>query len=606
MGLVMLFSLGGGPATGQPSTGPEAVTYRVSFPDARNHYLDVQMVLPTGGRPEVEVFLPVWTPGSYMVREYSRHLEGLQARAGEKVLRFEKTSKNRWRIQCSGQSQVELSYRVYCREMSVRTCWVESDFALLNGAALYLAPVGDLKRPFEVQVDLPGGWKRAETGLEQLSAGRFRASGYDQLVDSPILAGSPEVYEFTHKNVVHRLVNEGEGGIWDGPRSGRDVKKIVSTVESMWPDMPYASYPPHSYTFLNLLTQAGGGLEHRNSCVLMGNRWGQRARKDYLGWLSLVAHEYFHAWNVKTLRPEALGPFDYENENYTPSLWIAEGCTAYYDNLLVRRAGLSTPKEYLEALSKEIEQLQSAPGREVQSLRLSSWDAWIKLYRPDENSPNSSMSYYTKGAIVGFLLDARIREMSGGKHSLDDVFRRAYQLYSGERGYSEAQFRKLAEDQAGGSLASFFEAYVDGTRELDYAPALRYYGLRFKPVEPRKDVDPEAGWLGASLKLIAGRWVVAQVKRQTPAYAAGLNVDDEILAINDYRIPTDKEDRLDERLKQYAPGTRVQILLARREKLMRLEVKLAARPNTSWSLEIDPEKGKEAQARRAAWLGPET
>lgn len=581
----------------------------MSFPNAQNHYVDVEARIPTAGVGDLELFLPVWTPGSYMVREYSRQIESIQFSGAEdgKVLDYEKTRKNRWLVHAGRSAAVTARYRCYCREMSVRNCWVESDFALLTGAQLFLAPVGQLQRPFQVQVDLPSNWKRVETGLAPLGNNRFEADDFDELVDCPLVAGSPTVYDFQVSGLTHRLVNEGEGGIWDGARSAKDAEKIVETVHKMWGGVvPYANYAPKTYTFFNLLTQAGGGLEHKNSTVLMNSRWSQRARQDYLHWLSLVAHEFFHAWNVKTLRPKALGPFDYENEVYTPSLWVAEGFTAYYDNLLVRRAGFSTYKEYLEALSKDIESLQTTPGRLVQPLRYSSYDAWIKYYRPDENSPNSGVSYYTKGSLVGLLLDARIRQASGGKQTLDEVMRRAYKLYSGTQGYTEEQFRAVAEEVAGTNLKSFFADYVDSTKELDFKPMLAFYGLRFKAPEVKKEnKDPEAGWMGGNLALQGGRVVVTSVRRKTPAYEAGLNVDDEILALNDYRILPDKLDRLEERLRQYSPGATVSLLVARREKLTRLNVRLAKKPGETWALEIDPAADEEAKQHREAWLGPD-
>lgn len=579
------------------------VSYRLSFPAPQNHYVEVEAQLPTGGAADLEVFLPVWTPGSYMVREYSRQLESVSAQNGEgQGLVVEKTRKNRWLVRAGGAPWVTLKYRVYCREMSVRNSWVENDFALLTGAQMYLAPVGKLQRPFRVNVQLPAHWKRVETGLPPTTTPFvFEARDFDELVDCPMVLGNPAVYEFKVGGLTHKLVNEGEGGIWDGARSAKDVEKIVATVHKLWGGVPYTSY-----TFLNMLTQTGGGLEHKNSTVLMGSRWAQRGRHDYLNWLSLVAHEFFHAWNVKTLRPVALGPFDYENEVYTPSLWVAEGLTAYYDNLLVRRAGFSSHKEYLEAVSKDLETLQLAPGRLVQPLTGSSFDAWIKFYRPDENSANSGVSYYVKGSLVGLLLDARIRELTDDQKSLDDVMRRAYQLYSGPKGYTEAQFRAVAEEVAGAGLKEFFADYVDGTRELDFKPALAYYGLRFKPADSKKEnKDPEAGWLGAGVTSNNGRLLTTSVKRGTPAFEAGLNVDDEILAVNDYRVLGDKTERLEDRLKQYSPGATVALLVARREKLTRLNVRLGRKPAETWQIEVDPGAGGAAAEHRQAWLGPD-
>jgi predicted metalloprotease with PDZ domain len=387
------------------------------------------------------------------------------------------------------------------------------------------------------------------------------------------------------------LANQGEGPMWDVASSLRDVASLVRANQRLWGTLPY-----ERYVFFNLLTEAGGGLEHRDSTVMMTSRWATGTRKDYLGWLGLVSHEYFHAWNVKRLRPVELGPFDYENEVHSTGLWIGEGFTDYYDGLLVRRAGLSTREEYLEQLSNTIRSLHENPGRLVQSASQSSYDAWLKQYRPDENTPNTTISYYTKGGVVAFLLDARIRAATGGVRSLDDVMRLAYSRYSGDRGFTQEQFRRTASEVAGTDLSAWFAHAVDSTGELDFAEALAWYGLRFRVAQPRDD----KGWLGATTRADNGRLLVSQVRRGTPAFDAGLNVDDEIIAIDDYRV---RSGGLDARLERYRPGQRVSLLVARRDELMRIEVALGAEPARAWELEALPDATPEQQARRSAWLG---
>ncbi len=355
------------------------VRYTVRFRDARNHYVSVEASLPAEGQAEVEIFLPVWTPGSYLVREYSRNLEGVSvADPAGKPLRFSKSRKNRWRVETGGAPEIRFSYRVYCREMSVRTNWVEDSFALLNGAPTFVTLPECLARPHELRLELPPEWKRAITGLPEAPDGEahhYLAEDYDTLVDSPILCGNPLVHEFQVDGIPHFLANEGEHGVWDSADARpTDAKKLVRRHRELWGSLPYKKY-----VFLNLLTEASGGLEHRNSACLMTSRWATRTRKGYLGWLNLVSHEFFHVWNIKRLRPVELGPFDYENENYTRNLWIAEGITEYYGPLTACRAGLSTTEEYLAALSDLIQSLQSTPGRLVQSAEQASWDAWIKL-----------------------------------------------------------------------------------------------------------------------------------------------------------------------------------------------------------------------------------
>ncbi|HEY7493439.1 MAG TPA: M61 family peptidase, partial [Candidatus Tectomicrobia bacterium] len=407
------------------SQSAEPICYTLRFPMPATHYVEVEAVVPTGGQASIELTMAVWTPGSYMVREYARHLEQVTAQTPDgQRLAIDKSRKNRWQIQTNGADPVHVAYRVYGREMSVRTNWVEADFALLNGAPTFLTLANAGGRPHEVQLLLPEGWKTSITGLPPAADGalhHYRAADFDTLVDSPILAGNPAIYAFEVEGMPHYLVNEGEGGVWDGPRSARDVERLVQAHRHMWGTLPY-----DRYVFLNLLTEAGGGLEHKNSTVLMASRWQTRSRRSYLDWLGLVSHEFFHVWNGKRLRPVELGPFDYENEVYTRSLWVVEGITSYYTELGVRRAGLCTNEEFLERLSRLIDRLQATPGRLVHALDMASYDAWIKFYRNDENSLNTTISYYTKGAVVALLLDAIVQQATAGTRCLDDVMRLAY------------------------------------------------------------------------------------------------------------------------------------------------------------------------------------
>ncbi len=581
---------------------PEPIAYTLRFPAPQTHYVEVEARIPTGGRPEVELMMAVWTPGSYILREYARTVEAVSAatETGE-PLPVEKTVKNRWRVETRRAPRIVVRYRVYSREMSVRTNFVDSGFALLNGAATFLTLAEDGKRPHEVRLELPAAWKVSASPLSPLPGGgehAWVAEDFDTLVDSPLYAGNARTYPFEVAGKPHLLVNEGEDGVWDGPRSAADARKIVQTEVDFWGVAPYPRY-----VIFNLLTENGGGLEHKNACTLMSSRWRTRTREGYLDWLGLVSHEFFHAWNGKRLRPVELGPFDYEREVYTRSLWVVEGFTSYYGGLMVHRAGFSTVKEYLKDLSKSIETLQTTPGRQVQPLDESSFDAWIKQYRPTENSGNTTISYYTKGEVVAFLLDARIRRATGGRKSLDDAMRLAYQRYSGERGYRPEELWKTFGEVAGTDLGDWLRKSVDTTGELDYAEALDWYGLRFTP-EPaeKKDAEPKelpAAWLGMDVSNRDGRVTVTAVRRGTPAYEAGVNVGDEILAIDDFRISSDG---LEGRLKYYRPGEKATLLVARRERLTRLPVTFGEKPKNRWTLEARPDATPEQKAHLAAWL----
>jgi len=602
-----------------PPAPAEPIRSTIRFPAPESHYIEVVVAIPSAGAADVELMMPVWTPGSYSIRDYARNVEGVTAQAstGGPALGVAKTRKNRWKVATGGAPVVNVSYRVYCRELNVQSNWVDAGFAILNGAATFVTLVDKTPRAHEVTLVPPPGWLRSVTGLPSAAGStphRYLASDYDTLVDCPIYVGNPAIYEFVVDGKTHVLVNEGEGGVWDGPRSARDAEAIVKAARGLWGQLPY-----DRYVFFNLLVEGGGGLEHKNSTVLMASRWSTRTRAAYRGWLGLVSHEFFHTWNVKRLRPVELGPFDYESEVLTKSLWLAEGVTSYYDNLLVRRAGLCTVAEYLEgnppgAVSEsgdaknDIEDLQETPGRLVQPLETSSFDSWIKFYRRDENTLNTAISYYTKGAVAGFLIDAKVRQATDGAKSLDDAMRLAYTRYSGDKGYTPTEFRATVSEVAGTDLAAFFVRLLESTEELDYTEALAWYGLRFKPIDAddkAKDKDtgkekkPPKAWLGLTTSATNGRLSVTVVKRETPGIAAGFNVGDEILAIGDERVTPELWSR---RMDQYRPNEKVSILIARRGRLQRLEATFGVEPTSKFKLEIDPQATEAQKAHRKAWL----
>jgi predicted metalloprotease with PDZ domain len=560
------------------SAQQEPVRYALSFPRPDNHYIEVDATYPTAGRAQLDLMMAVWTPGSYLVREYSRNVENVSAVSPEgRGLDVTKTAKNHWRVQTSGAREVRLKYRVYSREMGVRTNWVESGFALITGAGTFITVADGTPRPHLVSLALPPGWKTSISGLPGGDApNSFAAPDFDVLVDSPIVAGNPAIHRFIVGGKPHFLVNVNEPPFWDVARSVADVQKIVETNLKLWGSLPY-----EKYVFLNVLTESGGGLEHQNSVTMMASRWSTRTRRRYVNWLGLVSHEYFHLWNVKRLRPVELGPFNYDAENYTRSLWISEGLTDYYGGLLLRRAGLVSDDEALADLSSAIANLQTASGRLVQPVEMASFDAWIKEYRPDENSPNVTISYYTKGAIVGFLLDARIRRATNGQRSLDDVMRTAYARYSGPRGFTPAEFRQVVNEVAGADLGDWMRRALETTEELDYREALDWYGLQFTPAPPVRGFGGQIAWQGLRLRTDNNRVVVSQVRRDTPGDASGINVDDEIVALDEYRVNASQwESRVD----LYQPGDTVSILVARRDALARFDLKVGPPMTDQWSL----------------------
>ncbi len=583
----------------------EPVRYTVRLPEAKAHYVEVEAIVPTDGQTRLEVFMPVWTPGSYLLREYSRHVDQVTATAEDgTALSTVKTTKNRWSIACGQHSRVRLCYRLYGHEVNIRGNWIEPDFAFLNGGALFITSVEHAQRPYEVKILLPAGWRSVYTALTPTAEPtRFTAPDYDTLADSPILAGSPQVDSFEVDGAPHFLVTVGGTGVWDNARTAQGLAKVVQTQRDFWGSLP----GKQPYYVFNLLNGGRSGIEHRQGFVLSADRWLSRTPSGINSWLSLASHEYFHTWNGKRLRPVELGPFDYEHEAYTRSLWVVEGITSYYQHIMRHRAALINRTELLESLSGSIAAAQNTPGRFVQSLADASFDTWIKAYRPDENTPNTTVNYYTNGTVAALLLDAEIRRSSHNAKSLDDVMRLAYARFSGAHGYTESEFVAVASEVAGADLSGWLTRTINRTGDFDYLPMLNWFGLTFEVYREKPDeaksaepAKPVQSWLGAETRNDAGRLVVTLVRTGTPAYDAGLSADDEILALDDYRVGPDQ---LPGRLAAYHPGDKVSVLIARLDHLVRLETTLGSEPANRWKLTIRKDATPAQTAHLNAWLG---
>ena len=587
--------------------GGPSCRYVLHFAEAAQHLVDVELHLrlPEGFSGPLQLSMPAWAPGSYLVRDYARHVEGVQAQNtdpaahGEK-LAVHKVRKDCWEVRHASSRQVLLRYRLYARELTVRTNFVNADVALVQGAASYLGCPQLEALPHELEVHLPPGWGEAVCGLRGQRDGqrvRFVADNYDALVDSPLLCGNPRSHTFEAGGVHHVLATVGGETIFDDAAAVAEWRRITAEMHALWREVPY-----DRYAMLNVLLGGQGGLEHRHGALVMANPTARHGagRSEYLG---LLCHEMFHAWNVKRLRPRALGPFAYGTENYTPSLWVAEGLTAYYDDLLVRRAGLSDDATYLSKLAQTLGVLARTPGKDAQSLTEASFDAWIKLYRPDENTGNTTVSYYLKGSLVGLVLDARLRAASGGTRSLDDVMRLAYRRHSGERGYSEEEFRAVIAEVAGQNEAGYLHGLLDVPGPIDVTPALQTFGLRLRwrstPQAPLAAPPAVTLW-GIACEEGGGRLTVARVRRDCPAYTAGLNVGDELLAVDDWRLPAGRGWL--EAGGQLAGAPAANLLVSRFGRLRRIAVPLSAPPAEEAVLELDPAANPAQCAARAAWL----
>ncbi len=574
----------------------EAVRFRVKFLPKRRR-IAVRATYPARDRAAITVAMPVWIPGSYLVREFSRHVLNPRAEANGQAVKLEKVAKNRlWLEVPPGAEAVELSYLLSAEELSVRTSFVDEDYAVLNPAGTFYADIDAPDAPIELLVERPARWPDVHAALPRGAATssvteRLLAPDFDALVDAPVLVGAARVDRLSHDGVPVALVSVGDLGRFDFDGVAGALELLVAEQARFWGGLPFSEY-----IFLSVLDEAGGGLEHRSSTLVMfppARAVGQDGRRR---WLGLLSHELFHAWNGKRLRPRGLGPFDLEREAYTRSLWVVEGLTSYYDDLLLRRAGLHDDESYLKTLNEHLEKLDGTPGERIQSLEDASFDAWIKFYRPDATTPNTSVSYYVKGPLVAFALDAAIRARDRG--SLDDALRLAFSRHETD-GYTDSEWFSVLESTGGPELRSLAERLVKTPDRLDLSPALEAFGLRFAPEASGKEGEGKAATeLGVLGRSDGGRFVVEKVLEGRPGFEAGISPGDELIALAGYRIPAAGPESI---LKTLRLEGSAELLVARRGRLRALTV-TPARPSPTRRIEIDPGASAEAAQRRTEWL----
>jgi predicted metalloprotease with PDZ domain len=583
----------------------------VSLADPKAHLLRITTTLrasdgKTSLPSPLTLFMPVWTPGSYLVREYARHVERLEATSNGRSLPVRKVRKNAWRIEHGGASQVELAYQLYANELTVRTNHVDENHAYWNGAATYLAIEQAPGAGARVTVDLPADWEVATALARDEAASPQRsyvAANFDELCDAPFECGKIIQRSFSTLGKAHRIAaadnSDARGVDWE--KLEADTRTIVETEARLIAGdrSPEDALPYDRYLFLwHVTPRARGGLEHRDSATLMAKPTSFQNRSGYLDVLSLIAHEYFHLWNVKRIRPEGLTPYLYEQESYTRLLWWFEGATSYYDWRTLRLAKLCTTAEYLNHLAEEMVRLLDTPGALVHSLEEASFDAWIKAYRPDENSLNSTVSYYLKGEIVCALFDLTIRHRTSGRACLDDVLRHLYWEF-GALGVPvpEAGLPDLFAKVAAVSLDDCFERWVRGTEPLDIDDTLAHAGLRLER-SPRREGPPAS--LGVRLKLEGGRAVVDAVPRGGAAHRAGIDPRDEIIAVGGRRVAEGKQELP---LSGFSPGQAVTVVLARDGWIRSVELMLDPPLLPEAKIVARSDASDDARRLYEAWLG---
>ena len=579
------------------------VHYRIEAADPHARLFTVTLTV-AHPQEQQELSLPVWIPGSYLVREFSKNLQRLSAQQGRRVPLLQ-LDKHRWRATCRTDRPLVLTYEVCAYDSSVRTAWLDASRGFFNGTSVCLRVHGQEDAPHALEVASTAAtahWSVA-TGLTPQSIdkrgfGVYAASHYDELVDCPVEMGTFWSGQFTACGVAHRFVVAGAAPSFDGKRLLADTQKICETAIRFWHGK--GKPPIKNYLFmLNAVHDGYGGLEHRNSTALICGRHDlprtgeARASDGYTTLLGLISHEYFHTWNVKRLRPAEFSRYDYRQENYTELLWFFEGFTSYYDDLLLRRAGLIDDATYLKLLGKATNQVLQTPGRSVQTVAQASFDAWVKYYRQDENTPNATVSYYTKGSLVALCLDLTLRRE--GKTTLDDVMRALWKRCAGGP-MTEADLRAELASLAGRSFDNELDQWVHSTAELPLAELLAAHGVALKPEQPQL-----AQRLG--LRVTENHSVqLKTVLRGGPAEKAGMAAGDEWLGLQvqgqGWRIA-----RLEDVAFYAGAATQVTAVVARDGRLLQLPMALPAAQAA-----VAPGKSKPAgqRSRKATAATPDT
>jgi len=573
----------------------QSINYRLKMEKPQNHYFQVEMELTDFKENDVTVKMPVWAPGSYLVREFSKNVDLVKAKDEKgQVLAVNKKTKNAWVISKGAAKKVVVSYEVYAFELSVRTSFLDLTHGFVSGSGVFMYVDGHQELAGQLTVVPFKDFAKVSTALPK-SAESVAADGvqsfvfknYDQLVDCPIEIGNQEVFTFKAAGVLHTVAIYGAGN-YNIDRLKSDMAKIVETATGV-----VGENPNKEYTFIiHNVVDGQGGLEHCNSCTLSVNRWTY-SDTEYLGFLSLVAHEYFHLWNVKRIRPIELGPFNYDEENYTSLLWVMEGFTTYYDELLLVRAGYTDDTDYLQKLQGTVNYVEGSVGARVQPVAHASFDAWIKAYRPNENSSNTTMTYYSRGQMLAALIDVMIVSKYDGKKCLDHFLQQLYNKYYKKlnRGFSEQEFKTELEELLGENLDGFFAKYVNGTDIAPLSETFAKVGVQVTEIGL-----PRASF-GAGLRQDGGKTIVRSIRAGSAAELAGLSVNDELIGCNGYRV--DQTD-FEQFVNGVENGAQFKILVSRDDILYELSVKMTMydRPQYQFKVVEDDAKAK----LRKYWL----
>ena len=502
------------------------LSHLIKMPEPQTHYFEITTTVDLSNvsykKSFVDFKMAAWTPGSYLIREFAKNLEAVKAEANGKPISISKINKNTWRVALSAATKkIQVSYRVYAFELSVRTSFLDDSHGYINPASVLLYVNDFANLPQDINIEPYKNFKVVSTALKGTGKFTYQAKNLDELIDSPIEIGNHKVWDFKVNGIPHQIAFYGTTKV-DSVKFVGDVTKVCEEAQKV-----VGEHPCDHYLFImHNIGRGTGGLEHLYSTTCSVSRSAYESERGYQGVLSLLAHEYFHLWNVKRIRPKSLGPFDYENENYTHNLWLSEGMTSYYSGVILQRMGKISNQDYANRIAAEISSVENTPGSHLESAADASWDAWIKYYRPNENSRNQTVSYYDKGSLLGYVLNAWIIKSTQGQKCMDDVFKHLYQAYYKKlnRGFTDAELEDAFSKVAGTSAKPLFESYVYGVQTPDYQNLFNEFGFTWSNTNEGKSI-PYVGFTAVAGKIVS-------VYRGASAYVYGLNVGDEIVSAN--------------------------------------------------------------------------
>lgn len=557
-------------------TKGSSIVFTVSMEKPNTHYFHVAMEC-NGFKGEFQEFrMPVWTPGYYLIMDYPKNVINFKAADNTgRQLNLEKSAKNGWKVNTGKSASFKIEYDVFAYARSVADSYLDEEQGFISPTGIFIHPTGQLQHSSKVKIIPYNGWKKITTGLEPVAdePGTYSASDFDILYDSPILIGNQEVISFNVKGIPHEFAGSYLGKV-DKEALITTLTKIIESSAAIMGDIPYKHY-----SFI-AIGPGGGGLEHLNSQAITLSPSSLSTPASIKRMQSFIAHEYFHHFNVKRIRPFALGPFDYDKENLTNMLWVSEGMTVFYEAVVLYRAGLITRDEFLEHFRSNISRYENVPGHLYQSATESSYNTWLQFFSRNPNSSNISISYYDKGAALGLLLDLKIRRETKNAKSLDDVMRTIYNQYykKEKRGFTDLEFRQVCEKISGTDLSEIFE-YASTTKDIDYNKYFAYAGLSID--DKQKEVPGVS--FGARLQDQNGLAVISSIEWNTPADKSFLSIQDEIIAIDGKRV---NAKNLNELLSGYKVGDKISVMISRKNKIENVDITLTARYERSFHISV--------------------